>query len=505
MRRTTRPLFVLLILIGYVVLVARLAGRQSHLLAPDAAILDGVVREIFAGSTPGRQALVGSIWQGPLPMLLHLSGATILLPFKTLAPAGVPLAVWLSALMVIAGSLLVLLRSATQTRLPTLPLALLPVLPAGLALALPGSAEALTFPLALLLVFEGANWLQSGLLRHLVTMAFVMAALLLCGLQAWGWVIFGALIMLGGGLARRRLLRRVPALLLLGWLPAVYAFAVWALLNWLILGDTVFFLRVLGTMAAPVRPALAALVQSPWDAAALVVCLTGLVTGIVGRDGRRIGYGLAGLAAFGWLACLAALNVAWLGQATWLTFYGAALLSLTHLTQVAGRHFAHWTLLWQCAAIAAIVACGGLRTTLRAPFQSDLSDAEVLAAVTADVQEHSRHARIFVAGYEGLGLLQSRPEGDDLFTPLMDLHLGSLRHAYWGQTLYILAHKPVGPSLLENIIWRAPDFYQAGAARTLLTGDFGDWRLYELVTAPTLRELQHQQSPAEPADSTGHP
>lgn len=507
MRRWIRTLLVFAVIASYVALAARLATRHPQLVDADAAILEGVAREALAGTTPGRQALVGSAWWGPLPMVLHLSATTVATPFLSSDGllAGVPVALWLSALLVIAACLGLLrastlaLRSnapvdrdrtpANAAHSPALPLALVAVLPAGLTLATGATAQALVFPLALFLVFEASSWLHTGQLRHLIPAAFAMAALLLCGAAAWGWVVFGAVAMLLGILARRALLRRLPALLLLGWLPAAYAFGVWCLLNWLILNDGLFFLRPLAALSPPAWPPFALALSSPWDVASVAACAVSALLGLCAADGRRVGYGLAGIAAAAWLWTLQAFGLGWAVGATRLLLQACALLSVVRLTVAAGRGNARRTLVLQAAAIALVVAFGGLRSSVPPGPDRRAADDETVAAVARHVRERTPYAKVFVCGYKGLGLLRG-DRHDDLFAPAMDLHLGGLRNDYWGQTLFVLVRKPVRAAKLESIVWRSPDFHLLGSARTLLSADFGDWRLYELVTAPTLRELQ---------------
>src|SRR5690606_19674066 len=104
----------------------------------EAAVLQGVSAEAQAGSTAGRQALVGSAWWGPLPLLAHLALSAVV---RNPAPFDVPLAAWLSALCVVAGCLWLLgtphvVAGCTWKGLrpSVLPLVLIAVLPETLRL-----------------------------------------------------------------------------------------------------------------------------------------------------------------------------------------------------------------------------------------------------------------------------------------------------------------------------------------------------------------------------------
>ncbi len=493
MRRTAFPTLVwCAAALVYALLIVRMASQQPALAHAEAAIFEGAAAEAIAGTTPGRQALVGSAWWAPLPLMLHVAASAMLRPLVPAHPA-VPLAVWISALCVIGGCLWTL-RSADITsghawrgrRPAVLPLAVIAVLPAALRLAASGLAEALVVPLALLVTTEGSAWLATGRLRHLPPTGFAMAGLLLCGLAAWGWVAFGALLLLLGGLAHRRLWPRVPALLLLGWLPAVYALGVWALLNRLILSDAWFFLRPLAGLSAPAIAALGAAPTTFGEQASLIVVGGGLLLGLVARDGRMLGYALAGCAAFVWQRTLAAMGLDWSGDSARLLLPAAALLLLTRITLSAGGRSPARALALQAVVALAVLAplstglAQRLQPTRPAPW--DQGD-RIARRVEAFVRERGPHVRVFVCGYEGLGLLRG-DRRDDLFVPVLDLHIETLRREYWGQSLFILVRAPTGAARLESIVWRDPALHWLGSTRTLLAADFDDWRLFEVISAP---------------------
>ena len=153
-----------------------------------------VREQVAAGTTCGRQAIIGSAWWAPLPLLL---GA----------------------------------------------------LDDGLGLILPSILACAT-------VVCGLLWLLRGRLASLVWLAFLLAGTLLCGIRAWGFTALGAVLLLLGILVRRRRLLRLPATFLLGVLPTVYSFLVWMLLNALILQDPLYFLRPAASLTRADIPVL---------------------------------------------------------------------------------------------------------------------------------------------------------------------------------------------------------------------------------------------------------
>ena len=287
-------------------------------------VFHAVRAQVVSGSTCGRQALVGSAWWAPLPLLL--------------------------------GSL-----------------------NDAMGLLVPGILACAT-------VVCGIVWLLNGRLRALVWLAFLLAAALLCGIPAWGCGATGAALLLLGIVVRWRRLRRLPATLLLGVLPAAYSFLVWMLLDALILFDPLYFLKPAQSLAKEDLPLL--------------------------------------------------------------------FLQSRHTPAVEGE-----------------------------------GSGNVLRDVSEVARARSPYARVFVCGYEGLELLaaSNQPETTDVpFTPVLDLHLDELRKAYHGQVHFLLVKNPGGEGRFESHALRHPGLYEFGEAGTLLAGDFGPWRLYELIATDGL-------------------
>ena len=81
-----------------------------------------------------------------------------------------------------------------------------------------------------------------------------------------------------------------------------------------------------------------------------------------------------------------------------------------------------------------------------------------------------------------------------MFVPLLDIHLNALRVDYWGQRLFLLVKHPRERSAMDNIYWRVPGVYQFGIERGIYEMDQGDWRLFEVISAPRRRPDQPPQT-----------
>ncbi|MBO4287326.1 MAG: hypothetical protein J5985_04065 [Kiritimatiellae bacterium] len=162
---------------------------------PDAA-LPGICKELVAGTTAGRQALVGSCWHAPLSTLIYLPFAWALPPVFA-ERAGSFLLWWFY------------------------------------------------FAAASTLLAGFVGWCINGKTGHLVRTASAGALLLLCGAVFIPVVCVLVLLLPFAGFFHRETRRRFFAWVFLGWLPVGYAAGVWILLNALILGDGLFFVRSL--------------------------------------------------------------------------------------------------------------------------------------------------------------------------------------------------------------------------------------------------------------------
>jgi hypothetical protein len=471
-------------------------------------VMQGICRELLDGSTEGRQALAGSCWHGPLPILFstffawlgHFHGAT------TLALAVTSWCGWSLALYRLGR----LVSTCRTTRLLAQAAAAVGIAACGGAL---NPAVAMPAWLGVLAAGSCADWAATRRLGALATLGFTLGALALCGVCLLGWVALLMITLVVATLRAADVRRRLPAVLVLGWLPLCYALAVWALLNWLLLGHPLYF----------VRPLLAAsgLSWQGWPGSGsivsrLVVLFSAAAVALAGVRRRPDGVVLGALGIGSWV---------WAHVLTGFTASGAAsaavplalLLGVAAVVRtvvppakavptddrtpaseappprawhpVAAMAVAGVVLLALAAGVWRDVRQTTLPERLNAARRTEARQAAVFESVSAHVQERTPYARVFVCGYEGLALLRNRPP-DSRLIPNMDLHIGELRRLYHGQQLFVLIHRPEGRAAADSIHWRVPGAYRHGLERTLFARDFGEWRLFEVVGAPTEEQLR---------------
>ena len=223
-------------------IVGLLAPRGSD-VAVRSWTFDGICREMVAGTTEGRQALVGSLWHAPLPTLAGLPAAALL-------PGGgaVPLVSRVTVLIALACLFRLLLHFCRRSLPPwtgfdcwLITLLLL----ASRAEAVLEPQAAVTLTVATLTLIKFADWYATRQLEDLVKFAFALALLALCGAPLAGLTLLLALLLPIVALLDPVRRPRFQGLLILGLLPALYAMGIWTLMSRLILSDALYACRFL--------------------------------------------------------------------------------------------------------------------------------------------------------------------------------------------------------------------------------------------------------------------
>lgn len=478
-------------------LLLSLAGTPPPEGLPrDARIHVGICRELLAGSTEGRQALVAGLWHAPLPTLAGLPAAALL------PPRSDPLAARVTAGLALAWLLLVAWRFVRR-RLPPRPASWawlgFPLLPGMTALA--GDPHlAVTVAAAATTAAGFADWRESGRLKDLVRFAFALALLGLCGGALGGWTLMLAAAVPLAALTRPATRARLQGLLLLGTLPLVYALAVWLLMSRLILFDSLYAWRFLrhGLAAGTATDAALPAADIALPGAA---CLFAALLGALRRRPATRTAGLLGLALLLWRAWLRRRGLEWAAAPAAATAGFMALLALAALPApptarrekpAARGGRPGWPAACLPLAASLLLAASGWTPLPRPPAtaspRSREQDEAVLRAVERHVTGRTPYGRVFVCGYDGLALLTGRPRG--LFIPCLDLHIEMLREAYRRQQLFLLVPPPEGAAALESPVWRYGNIHEHGAPRALYAGEWNGWRLYEIVTAPTADQIE---------------
>jgi hypothetical protein len=355
-----------------------------------------------------------------------------------------------------------------------------------------GAARDPALAVAATVVVQGirsaTGWYTARQTKDLVMLACSLALLTVCGLPMAGVTLVLAACVPLAALVGSETRRRLPAILLLGWLPMVYALAVWALANWLILGDLAFFLRSLGGRHGLSWQGLRLAWGSTAEMLGVLACLAALAGSMARRSPTAAVAALVGLLAWLWVGVLRAFGVDWSVAApqTAVVLCGAVALWLSRLPNA--RPQPAWNAWGDLIIFAAVAVFVWRQAPPRNPDADGAMRAVLRGEVESFVTARTPYGRVFVCGYEGLRLLDGYT--GDRMLPNLDLHISDVRKLYFGQHLFLLVHRPVGPAAMDSVHGHYPWLYESGGSRAIYAGDFGIWRLFEVVGAPTEEQLK---------------
>lgn len=486
-RRPERWLTVQALLFAAVAL-ALLGGALLHMDTPsrEALILDGICRQLAANTTEGRQALVSSAWCPPLPVLMRLPFA-LALPVKEL-----PVASLIVSALFGAGCVSLLLRVLDRWgvgRPRYLFAAAMGLDPAFIGEALRGTSGTAALFFILLSAYGLSGWVSSRNLRSLSYFAFGSALLLLTRFESAPWLAAGFLLLAGDLVVRPALRGQRQAVLILALLPTVYGFGLWVLMNWLIMGDALYFLR---SLASPVWGAANSLSPEPFGLtplhlAAAGVCVTCALAGAGLRVRPVFHLGIMGAGLLAAAFVLHARGWFWNASPLLTALPVLASMTLAHLAVGAQRRPIRlpWVpavlpvtlLVWSLTLHGSLVAADG-----ELGGEEDARAAGLDGSIARAVVSRSEFSTVFMCGYEAFAL-QGTP-GAKVLLHSLDFNFNKAAADYPGHVLYLLVHSPIGRSGADSVHWKFPGIYDGGGPWTLHAGAFGPWRLYEIVQPP---------------------
>ena len=477
-----RPSLIVLALAAVVtVSVAGYGLRHAEAVSGDAVVMEAICRQVLDNTTVGRQGLVSSVWWAPLPVLLRLPLAAV-----PLGGTDIPAA----SLLVAAGfgvAVLVLLEGILRSwsvgwaRFPLL--AAFVLNPTFLRNAIDGSSGTTTLFLVLLSAYGLMQWAGLKQVRFLVYYGLGTALLMLTEAAAVPWVLLLFVLLVLEQVSDRSSGARREAVLILGFLPAVYTVGLWVLMNWLIMGDGFYFLR--SVWRSPSMHAASVFSHGHDANVSVLLCLVLLVLAAVRRD-RRGGYlALVAMAPLPLAYGLAGLGVPWGAGSLVGLLFPLALLAVGYAMSLVSR---------TSARVAGMCVLLPLALTASAWLDPAAGKAgenygrilaergKWLTRIEQRVTSRTPYGKLFVCGYEGFKLLGARHS--DVFEQSLDFNFQQVKEDYYGQDLYVLIHRPEGRAGTDSVHWQYEQIFSLGHRHTLYDETWGDWRLFEVIQAP---------------------
>jgi hypothetical protein len=360
-----------------------------------------------------------------------------------------------------------------------------------------GSSLTTVVFLAALAVYGLVEWAATRHLRFLIYFSLGTALLTWMRFEMGLWLVPVFLLLLLDIFTSRFEWRRKEAALILALLPAAYAAGLWFLMNWLIMGDPLYFVRsilgegiVLGDMAAPLS-----LLRLHFAA----IGFAGFVflVALFRRDRAGVYTGLLALSPLVPAFLLWQRGVLWDPKTILFCLFPFCIIAvgyeLGQLRALPAKIRYAVTVLPLAIAISSSLGEGGAWTRRRVgEADTVLADRKILLPrIERHVLHKSRFVKVYVCGYDSFLLLGRRGRG--VFLHAMDFSFDKAKDDYPGHALYVLLRRPRGRAATESVHWKFDRLFDLGGRSTLYDSDWGDWRLFEIIQAPTEEEVGHSR------------
>ncbi len=481
-------LLVVLILLVLTAVLLSVGLYSLDLVSSDALVYESICRQMSRNTTEGRQAIVSSAWWPPLSVLLRWPVAAIV-PLR-----GMPFASVLVSALFGAACILLLERVLRRWRLAgfRFPVVLAFALnPFFLRECVSGSAATTTLFFALFVMCSLVQWVATRSLRSLVYFGFAAACLLLTSFEMSLWLLVVVLVLVVDVALYARKPGRREATLIISLLPSLYALGLWTLMNWLVMGNGLYFLgSLLSFRACPVGDPAGLAQVAPRHLLAAGLSAACAVVFLLRRLRAGLYAGLLGVTPLAVAIVLRRYGVLWDAAPVLLSLFPLSIMAVFAAGAVpsATPPRLRWCA-WIAPVIVSVASIVWLDGTVLLPARkpSYASALAIRESVPHKVRQYvlgrSPFARVFVGGYDSFAFIEGDDPGD-VFVHALDFDFTSAKNAYPGQILFLLVRRPSDRDVTDSIHWKHDGLFRLGSQTALYDSEWGDWRLFEIIQAP---------------------
>lgn len=461
----------------------------------EAVVCETVCRQLLENTTAGRQALISSVWWPPLPFLLRFPFAAVM------RTETCPVSSLLVSALFGAGVLLLLdvvLRDWKLGWSRFLMVLALAANPFFLKACFNGSSGTTVIFLAMLTSYSLVQWIALRELKYLVYLGFGAALLEVTSLEMGMWLLMIFLLLIVDQAVCPLSRRQKEGVLILTLLPPAYTAGLWILTNWLIMGDGFYFVRsVLSPGCEPQVLCAKPVIISDLHYIAAGIALLVVAMSVLNRNRAGVCLGTLGITLLVLAWFLAARGFPWDPILVLFCLFPFCIMAVGYtgvLNLITGRARIVASLIPLVISVSAIMQLYPVGVETVEPGEYGAITAERntwLPQIERHVLSRSRYVKVFICGYDGFLLVGDAP-AKPTFVQMLDFNFNKVKDEYWGQTLYVLVHRPIGRSAMDSIHWKYDRIFTLGSHSTLYDSDWGDWRLFEIIQAP--RRIEKRRS-----------
>jgi hypothetical protein len=374
--------------------------------------------DIIAGNQNAKQSIIGSVLLPPLPAILRTPFALLPLEINTLFMGSV-----ISALFG-AGSVLflnTLMKNYNWNRLTRVFFLALFGLHPLFAFTSTSGSDTATF----IFFFTGSLvymllYLKEEQMRPLLFMTLFLSLMLITTVEGLLYALFIVLVFVAVTLFRKHPPSFKEGTLLLALLPPVYTVFVWALFNWLILGDFFYFLR-------------------------------GISFYLQGFSFSQISF-----IPLLFLLLVEILSFQSSGYTPSKTVKVSSVLILLALAYI---------------FVSPVHTIGG---EIRRTKNRVMDEIKLIR----QIERFPEDARFIITGYRGY-ILKHYADSSDNLLHIFDFYADNIYPA--DKPSFLLLYEPTPGSILDGIYYRYGDIYNTGADFLLLEKELPGWKIYRFI------------------------
>ena len=226
-----------------VILIFCIFSSGRDVLCDEVFVRDAASELLISGKTEGRQSLVSSVWWAPLPTMLVFAFKFLPFTVKNGVACLIINSFWAAACFILLE--IFLRRNRVRRKWRFLIVVVSAFNPYFVSAVTGGSFGVMAAYGMLLVAYSVVAWIKSFRLRHLIYAGLGVACLFIVKFEIGLWAFLCMVIMCASFVFPVFRPYQKQAAIIILCIPFLYVVCLWILLNWLIMGDPLYFINTI--------------------------------------------------------------------------------------------------------------------------------------------------------------------------------------------------------------------------------------------------------------------